>query len=110
MEVVSKLDFELLQEIVKEQQQAIERLQAKLAHVAAEPSPWLIQSEANKLFIGRGGEPVDRHTFRNWILRWMAEGKLIEGKNMMTNIHGKFISKDFLKGQFDYKTKLKKAA
>lgn len=91
-------------------QQLTQKLEKEYAHPAFPPAEKMLRSEANKLFVGRGGKPVDRHTFARMVNGWQAEGKLQEGVNMWNTAAGLFISTDFLRGQIlQPKTKLRRA-
>lgn len=81
-----------------------------LKQCTAKPVEWWTQSEANKLFIGRGGKPVDRHTFARMVTDWIRAGELIEGVNYKTGNGNRFISVEFLKeGMKERKQKLRVA-
>lgn len=94
---------ELLQK-VEQLTAEVDRLKANATRSLQEPKQWLLKSEANKLFIGRGGKPVDRHTFNNMIEKWKQAGYLVDGVNYMKSEDVIFLSKEFLKGMPKYKT------
>jgi len=108
MEVPSKEEFLLLKKIVTELESQLQTMQSRLLQIEAKPKQWYIQSEACKLFVGRNGKPVDRHTFRKWVLSWIENGDLIVDYNVMRTGDGFLIREDFLKGI--YKPNFRKAA
>lgn len=91
----------------------VERLESMINQLAKnQPNDapiWVIQSEANKMFIGRGNKPIDRHTFLSWILQWVKDGQLVEGQNYLQTSQGRFISMDFLKAN-QFSNNIKKVA
>lgn len=89
--------------------QQFDAMKAREERRLQEPGPWLLQNEARKLFIGRGGEPVTRHTFLKMIRNWIKERKLIEEVSIRTSGNMRFISKEFLKGQLPERKKMKAA-
>lgn len=78
----------------------IEKLQAELTEVKQQPKKWMVQSEAMKLFTGRGGQPLHRTTFNAWITKWLKSGVLKVGVNAIPVTGGGYlISEDFLAGR-----------
>lgn len=91
-------DGPALLELVEKLRAEVAELKTGGTHRIGLPTDKLIQSEANKLFIGRGGKPVDRHTFLRMIKSWQEEGVLVLNKNLFETGGMRFISIDFLKG------------
>lgn len=106
MEVPTKIEFNALLSKVGQ----LEAMIAKLAKNEPMDAPkWVIQSEANKMFVGRGGKVVDRHTFLAMILKWVEAGVLVEGQNYLQTSGGRYLSMEFLRAE-QFSNQIKKVA
>ena len=74
------------------------------------PQPWLLKSEANKLFVGKGGKPVHRNTFNQMVQRWKERGYLVDGLHVMSDGNTEFLNINFLKGIQKAPVKLRRAS
>lgn len=88
-----------LMQLVETQGQKIADLERRLSHNLQQPKQRWTAYEANQLFIGKGGKPVERHTFTRMINNWLKTKALIPGHNYWYDGTIRFISIDFLRGQ-----------
>lgn len=87
--------------VLEEKMQA---LAEQLQHVTKQPSKWIIKSEANKYFIGKGGKVLSRQIFLGMINRLIEAGVLVNGVNYYRDTVGTmYLSEDFLRGKFTTK-------
>lgn len=111
MKLITEEEFAPYVALVQELQDKVKDLTDKLSHRMKQPCQWWMQSQANTLFIGKKGKPLERHAFYKMVDNWIKQGDLVEGVNYMKSGSVRFISIEFLKGQLkgSKKQKLKRA-
>lgn len=98
-------EVEGLEERLKMLEETNAALAKALAEANANSTRWVLLTEANKHFIGRNGKPLHRNSFRRFVDRMVQQGRLVEGKNLLTSNGMQFISTEFINGHTAYKPK-----
>lgn len=100
VQIVTLEEHTTLKTQVEQLHTEILQLRAEMQQLQQGAQKWYMQTSARMFFIGKGGKPVYRLTFKAMVECWIQQGVLVEGLNYRVSPDGiRYISEQFLKGE-----------